>query len=448
MKKETIFKTILNRIKIGKSDSVLKISLCFAMVLFPLFSLSQTIASSQEISSFQAIASSQEISTPQIIHSSQVKSSSSITSQSYTIKHTPKIKREISEDSKRSFTNRNMFFPLYDTITISFIGDVMQHTPQIRAAREVAKLLGDSSQYNYSNTFKNIENMIVDCDYMVANMELTIGNPPYSGYPMFSSPPEIAHQAQKSGIDLFLLANNHIADKGAKGIEKTLALYRSLGVQTTGVYLNQEEEERSNPLIIDIKGVRFALFNFTYGTNGLIVPSPYIVCLEDTTHIKRVIERAKRKGADFIIALPHWGLEYHLQPSDGQKKLANYMFDLGVDAIVGGHPHVTQPIVIKTNGKDVTYTVKGDSEVVQIVESENISTTLDDKKRVIFYSLGNYVSNQSKPTQTQIGMFATLRFRKNTLTGEKEMIAPKWVYTYCYRPGEYLPNDYVVTPLF
>ena len=319
----------------------------------------------------------------------------------------PHLKIQYNQQSP----TQSIYFPLYDTITISFIGDVMQHMPQINSAKNAAKasekvkqtpdnqkdhivittgtttvssahaigtetttsttvinsaettrttevtatraaettatnlknISGSPIQYDYTNTFKYMEKHISETDYMVANMELTIGVPPYSGYPMFSAPKEIAIQAQQAGIDIFMMANNHIADKGAKGLQRTLDFYKEIGVHTVGVYENKAAEEKSNPLIIDIKGVRFALFNFTYDTNGLPVPAPFVVCLEDTTHIQQVVKRAKAANADFIIALPHWGLEYHLQPSENQRKLVEFMFSLGVDAVVGSHPHVHHP---------------------------------------------------------------------------------------------------------
>lgn len=337
---------------------------------------------------------------------------------------TPKL-----QEPKPQRPKRTLVFPLYDTITISFIGDVMQHLPQIAAAKSAAAKSGTATpKYDYTNTFKYIEDRIAEADYMVANIELTIGTPPYSGYPQFSAPPQIVEQAQRSGIDLFMMANNHIADKGAKGLKRTLELYRELGVQTVGVYENPEAEERENPLIVELKGVKFAFFNFTYDTNGLPVPAPYVVCQEDTAHIHHVVQRAKAAGADFIIALPHWGLEYHLKQSEQQTALAEYMLALGVDAIVGGHPHVTQPVTVAISG-----------------------STSTSKTTAIFYSLGNYVSNQSRPPQTQTGMFVTLRFRRNRLTGVTEMLQPLWFYTRCYRPGDRLPDgriaeDYIVQP--
>lgn len=399
---------------------------------------------------------------------------------------------------------QKLLFPLYDTITISFIGDVMQHLPQVTTAKAVASKSKDSSalqtksanvtitnqstaikaqspkaalqsttasssaapQYDYTNTFKYIEERIAEADYMVANMELTIGTPPYSGYPQFSSPPDIAIQAQKVGIDLFMMANNHIVDKGKKGLERTFSLYRQLGVQTVGVYENASAEEKDNPLIVNIKGVKFAFFNFTYDTNGIPVPAPYIVCQEDTAHIKKVVQRARAKGADFIIALPHWGLEYHLQQSKDQQKLAEYMLGLGVDAVVGGHPHVTQPVTVTAHGVSATYSLKYLKGTSASTSSSNSTSTTSGTSTstrastststrpitAIFYSLGNYVSNMVRPKETQTGMFVTLRFVRNRLTLRTQMLTPEWFYTYCYRPGETLPDgtrsdDYIVMPL-
>ncbi len=321
--------------------------------------------------------------------------------------------------SQNSFKKTNSL-KLYDTVSISFVGDIMQHTPQISSALKE----GGDSTYNYSNTFKYLEYYFEKSDYVVSNMEFTIGTKPYSGYPLFSAPPQIAQQAQKSGINIFLTANNHIADKGVKGLERTLDFYDNLKVDRVGTYRDKGEEEKNNPLIIEAKGIKFAIFNFTYGTNGMPEPKPYYICKQDSTHIKEVIKRAKEAGVDFIIAAPHWGEEYQLSPSKEQKDFAEMMFREGVNCIIGSHPHVPQKGYIDLN-------------------DNFLSSKEKDKGRIVFYSLGNYVSNQNEPPYTQIGMLVELRFVRNTLTKQVKMIAPKWFYTWCFRKGEYL-SDFMV----
>ena len=113
----------------------------------------------------------------------------------------------------------------------------MQHQMQINAALAA----GGGNSYNYDNAFRFMEKDFKAADYMVANMEFTVGIKPYSGYPLFSAPPEIAAAAKQSGIDLFLMANNHIVDKFAKGLRSTIDRYNELGVATLGVYENREE---------------------------------------------------------------------------------------------------------------------------------------------------------------------------------------------------------------
>ena len=221
------------------------------------------------------------------------------------------------------------FFLHRDTVTISFTGDVMQHGAQINSALKQ----GGGKHYNYVNAFKYTAPLFRQADYMVANMEFTVGTKPYTGYPCFSAPKEIASAAKKSGIDLFLMANNHICDKGATGFKNTIAAYSELEMPTLGAYRNKAQADTSSVILVELKGMKFAMFNYTYDTNGLPVPEPYYVNLQDSTEIKKNIKRAKDLGADIIIALPHWGIEYVLEPVAEQKQYAKMMFREGVNAI-------------------------------------------------------------------------------------------------------------------
>lgn len=300
-----------------------------------------------------------------------------------------------------------------DTVTISFIGDVMQHGGQIKAA------LRADGTYDYTNTFRFMEKEFKEADYMVANMEFTVGSLPYSGFPFFSAPKEIATQAKESGIDLFLMANNHICDRGAKGFERTINAYNDLNIHTLGAYRSKEEADTSSVLMVELKGMRFAFFNFTYSTNGIPVPHPYYVNMQDSTEIKKHIAEAKEKNADFIIALPHWGEEYHTEPSQQQKEYAQFMFNEGVDAIIGGHPHVPEEGYIYAKG--------------------------DTVQRVVFYSLGNYVSNQYFSGYTHTGIMVSLHFERDA-EGNLRMLMPHWKYLWCFRKGQLL-EDYTVVPM-
>jgi Putative enzyme of poly-gamma-glutamate biosynthesis (capsule formation) len=313
-------------------------------------------------------------------------------------------------------------FVLYDTIEIAFIGDVMQHGIQIKRAlkKNCNPLL--ASSYDYSNTFKYIEKELKSADLSVANMEFPLGDYPYGAYPNFKAPASIATQAKKSGIGLFLLANNHIFDQGQKGFQKTLSIYDTIGVPYLGAYYSEKEREKIEPAIIEINGVKFSFINFTYGSN--IGPkNPFIINMMDSTYIKSSITKAKALGADIIIALPHWGEEYKLHPSQIQKKWASMLFWNGCDIIIGTHPHVPQV-----------------AEIVMDTLRNNLV------KNIIFYSLGNYISNQSNPDYSQLGLLVNIRVIKNNLTQQVSIIKPEYEYLWCFKGGE-LEESHTVVPI-
>ena len=158
-------------------------------------------------------------------------------------------------------------------------------------------------------------------------------------------------------------------DQGKKGFLSTIEAYKRNNADYVGAYLNKEDFQNEYPKIIRIRDLKIAFLNFTYGTNGIPVPGDCYVNRIDTLQIKESIAKAKDKGAEIIIALPHWGEEYQQKANSRQEELANFMIKNGVDIIIGSHPHVTQNGYI-TN------------------------------KNVVFYSLGNYISNQSVPPQT------------------------------------------------
>ncbi len=300
-----------------------------------------------------------------------------------------------------------------DTVRIVFIGDVMSHGPQLTAALRPGGNRNNPSDFDYSSYFRHVRHRFDEADYVVANMEFPCGVTPYSGYPQFSAPQSLAYEAQRAGIDLFLTANNHICDKGRAGMDSTYVLYSRMGIPFTGFFRSAGEERETNPIIVDIKGHRIAFLNFTYGTNGLPVPAPYHVNVLQPERIREVAARAHARGAEFLIALPHWGEEYHLEPDAAQKAWADLFFDSGVGAIIGGHPHVVQPVQC-------------------------------DSVRAVAWSLGNYVSNQSD-VNTQIGMLLTL-----TLVCDRQGVISVAcmdpTYLWCSR-RRMLESNYTVIPI-
>ena len=236
---------------------------------------------------------------------------------------------------------------------------------------------------------------VMDCSRAVAlspstqisPMEFTCGVTPYTGYPCFSAPVSLAAEARRSGIDLFETANNHICDKGSRGLDSTISIYSRNGWDYTGIYRNDVEEYVNDPAIYELKGVRIAFINMTYGTNGNKIPEPYSVNLLDTADVAASIRRAQDRDAELIVALPHWGTEYKTSPSDSQKRWEKFLYSHGVDIIIGSHPHVVEPIVALTDPA-----------------SGKI-------KHITAFSLGNYISNMSIK-YGRIGALAMIRIVK------------------------------------
>lgn len=266
--------------------------------------------------------------------------------------------------------------PCDDTLTVFVIGDVMMHARQM--------------EYGFDSYFNDISEEMKGAGLCIANMEFPLGGSPYSGYPNFSAPDGIAEYMASCGTDVFLTANNHILDRGGKGLERTLGIYDNLGILHTGT--------DCRPLIVDAGGFRLGIVNFTYGTNG---NRSRRVNYMQKDSVAAMIRTARNGGAEFIIALPHWGEEYSLHHSAAQEEWAGWLAGQGVDIIVGAHPHVIQ------------------------------DTTHIDGIPVI-YSVGNAVSNMSA-TNTRLELAVMLTFVRD-MRG-KRMSEPKLEFLWCTLPG-------------
>jgi poly-gamma-glutamate synthesis protein (capsule biosynthesis protein) len=285
-------------------------------------------------------------------------------------------------------------------ISLLFIGDIMGHDEQIWSAEN-----RETHLYNYDDVFQFIKPVITASDIAIANFEVTLAGPPYTGYPQFSSPADLAAAVKNAGIDYLVTANNHAADRGRKGIISTINKLDSIGIPHTGTFLNTACRDSLSPLIIHKDGISLALLNYTFSTNGIIVPEPVIVNMLDKELITKDVNKAKEKNADFIILFLHWGTEYDTIPSKQQIDLGKYLLSLGVDMVIGSHPHVLQKMVWMRNNDT-------------------------DKNEIVVYSLGNFVSNQRKP-KTDGGSMIRIELTKN---GEKYSISNAgyyltWVYT-------------------
>lgn len=227
--------------------------------------------------------------------------------------------------------------------TVVFAGDAMQHQRQIDAARDRA------GNYDYSQCFEDIKSWVSDADYAVVNLETPVGDSNFSGYPCFNAPRSFAEALGDAGFDMLLTANNHTLDRREGGLRKTVSVLDSLGLDHIGTYTNSAARDSIIPFIRDIGGYRIGFLNYTYGTNGFKVRDDAVVDLIDKDLIVRDIESTRRAGAELVAIIIHWGVEYVLLPPPEVRKLADFLCSQDVDMVIGGHPHVIQPMELRHN---------------------------------------------------------------------------------------------------
>ena len=187
----------------------------------------------------------------------------------------------------------NWISPIPSNASLYFAGDAMQHIAQIESAHQA------DGSYSYSNCFTLVKEQISEANLAICNLEVTLGGKPYRGYPQFSAPDEFAIALKDAGFDIMLTANNHCLDRGSKGLIRTLDILDSLGIAHVGTYRNQEERDSLYPYITTTNGIRCAILNYTYGTNGITVNPPCIVNYIDTTQILKDINKAPGSSKAF-----------------------------------------------------------------------------------------------------------------------------------------------------
>lgn len=248
------------------------------------------------------------------------------------------------------------------SITLIMVGDVLMHTPVTESG------LAEDGTYHYEHLFANVKDLIRDADIAMVNQEVILGGTALglSGYPAFNAPFEVGDALADAGFDVVLHATNHALDKGEKGIRNCLGFWQECypEMKIAGIYGDQESYN-NGVIFIEQDGIKIAILNYTYGTNGIPLPkdAPYLVNLLDRAKIASDVEKAKQE-ADFVVLCPHWGTEYRHDPDESQKEWARYFADLDVDLVIGAHPHVIEPV-------------------------EWVDDTL------VYYSLGNFVNATS-----------------------------------------------------
>ena len=312
------------------------------------------------------------------------------------------------------------------SFTLSATGDLLMHMPVVNTGKV-------GSGYDFDPLFTYFADYVQKADYAVANLETTLAGLDngynYSGYPQFNCPDEIIDGAKNAGFDMILTANNHSYDTRRVGMLRTLETIKSKGLDALGT---RADADAPTYLIVERNGISLGLMCYTYEDSAdpnvkapnYITMKPEDAPLLNTfdyantdlfyTEVQETMAEMKASGADAVVMFIHWGYEYQLTEHKSQNEVAQGLCDLGVDVIIGGHPHVVQPV-----------------ELLQ-------STTDDTHKTVCLYSMGNAVSNQRlgnissiKTPHTEDGVLFSVTFTRysdGTVILESADLLPIWVY--------------------
>lgn len=291
------------------------------------------------------------------------------------------------------------------TFTITALGDSLCHNTQYWDAYNK-----ESGEYDFSYVYEDIQSYTKTSDITIGSLETTFAGEErgYSNYPTFNTPDSLATALKNIGVDIISLAGNHALDYGYTGLCRTIDVLDNAGISHLGTYKTAEDQEKI--LIQNVKGLNIAFINYTYGTNGIPVPSgkDFCVNLIDKNLIKKQIDQAKSQNVDIIIACMHWGTEYRTTANSEQEELANFLFENGVDIILGNHPHVLEPM-----------------------EKRNITLPDGTKKEVfVVYALGNFTADQ-RDEITRDSAILNLTITKNSdnkISIDKVNYVPIYMY--------------------
>ena len=325
--------------------------------------------------------------------------------------------------------------------TVISIGDIMVHSPQLNGA-----LNSSTGDYNFDCYFKEIAPYFATSDLNVGNLEVTFGgneSREFSGYPLFNTPDSLADSIKNAGFNLLLTSNNHCYDTGLAGLKRTAQVLKQKGIEFTGT---KETDADPAYVIKQVNNINIGIINYTYETkcltegrkylngnpvnseaNGLINSFNYDKLDAFYSEIGAYLKEMDTKGAEFKVVYIHWGNEYQTYSNTYQKSIAQKLCNMGVDMIIGSHPHVIQPI-----------------ELVTSEDSQNTTVCL--------YSMGNAVSNQRQELMTSCpsghtedGMIFefVLKKTKAGVTLESLDLTPTWVNKYSVN-GKY---NYTIYPI-
>ena len=300
-------------------------------------------------------------------------------------------------------------------------GDLLYHDIIYISAKK------SDGTYDFHENFEYVKPWLKQADLVIGDFEGTVNKDHYlAGYPLFNAPGEVMDAIKDAGYQVLDLAHNHILDSQIEGVVSTADAIEKAGMTPVGVYTHESRDKA--PLVIkEVNGIKVAILAYSYGFNGIeqsISQEDYNRYLSDLDEdkMKAEIERAE-KEADITIIMPQMGVEYQIEPTEEQKKLYHKMIDWGADIIFGGHPHVVEP--------------------AETVEK-------DGDKKLIIYSMGNFISNQrietmqdvenAKWTERGVLMDVTIKKKSGKTTIETAQAHPSWVSR--TPKGGYSPEGY------
>lgn len=281
-------------------------------------------------------------------------------------------------------------------VTLLMVGDILLHEPVQRVAKDA------EGNYNYDFIFEHVKPKMQAADVAIVNQEVIIGGKELgvSGYPMFNAPYEAGDALVAAGVDVVCHATNHSLDMGKKGIINCYEFWKQRYPQIKVVGLNGFEYEYENIDIIEKNGIKIAILNYSYGTNGIAFPKdmPHAVDMLEKAKVEKDLKYAE-ENADFTLVIPHWGTEYNLGTDAYQEYWTGIFREGGADLVIGAHPHVIEP--------------------VEMIEDENTGITNNHGggDMLVYYSLGNFVSWTSSTgkgvSNRSVGGMAKVTITKN-----------------------------------
>jgi poly-gamma-glutamate synthesis protein (capsule biosynthesis protein) len=304
-----------------------------------------------------------------------------------------------------------------ETATLCFVGDLMCHSTQFNYAK-----VGVDT-FDFTGVYREVKQYLSAADLTVGNLETVIAGKSkgYSGYPYFNAPDDFIYALKDAGFDLLVTANNHALDQGWEGVKRTIDVINQNNIHRTGTFISQED--RDSIRIFDINSIKIAILAYSENTNGLPIPKgkDFVINLIDEELIQKDIRKARERGTDIVLVHLHYGPEYNREPSDYQKEIVKKITSFGADVIIGGHPHVVQPVdFFKTD-----------------------STKIDSG--FVAYSMGNFISNQ-RWRYSDAGVILNIEISKNILNDSIYISEVNYLPTWVFRGQTDIGREYIILP--